>query len=107
MFHLTAHAGLINTQHPSPAPSSAGIHTPTFGFLPAFRDLADGETHLCTNADGSLSNVHLFDHLPAHWVEERDDLGRAVTLKQGIIAGFFREGRFYTPTQLKHGLHDA
>lgn len=70
------------------------------GFLPAFRDLDSQETHLSVNQDGSLSAVHLLDSLPDHWVVERDEEGRITALKDGIIAGFMRHGRFFTRTEL-------
>jgi hypothetical protein len=70
------------------------------GFLPAFQDLTTEETHLSVNEDGSLAAVHLLDNLPDHWVVERDDQGRITALKEGIIAGFMRQGQFYTRVQL-------
>lgn len=70
------------------------------GFLPAFQDLDNEEVHLSVNTDGSLAAVHLLDNLPDHWVVERDEEGRITALKDGIIAGFMRQGRFYTRAQL-------
>jgi hypothetical protein len=70
------------------------------GFLPAFQDLDTEEVHLSVNEDGSLAAVHLLDNLPDHWVVERDDQGRITALKEGIIAGFMRQGRFFTRAEL-------
>lgn len=70
------------------------------GFLPAFQDLDTEEVHLSVNEDGSLAAVHLLDNLPDHWVVDRDDEGRITALKDGIIAGFMRQGRFFTRAQL-------
>jgi hypothetical protein len=81
-------------------PRSAGLHTPVFGFLPAFRDLASGETHVCTNPDGSMASVHMLDALPADWVREWDEDGRPVTLIDNICAGFIRAGHFFTAGEL-------
>ena len=82
--------------------SSAGglIASIAFGFLPAFRDTETGETHLSVNEDGSISPRHLIDRVPEHWVSESDELGRTVALKEGIIAGFVRHGRFYGHAEL-------
>ncbi len=71
-----------------------------FGFLPAFRDIETGETHLSVNEDGTVSPIHLMDCVPEYWVSESDDLGRAISLKESIIAGFVRHGRFYGHAEL-------
>ena len=70
------------------------------GFLPAFQDRDTEEVHLSVNEDGSLAAVHLLDNLPDHWVVERDTLGRITALKEGIVAGFMRQGRFFTRSEL-------
>lgn len=107
MFHIISPMNLNELPYPGPNLAGPGIHTAAFGFLPAFRDLKTGETHLCMNADGSLSNIHLFDGLPAAWVAERDRQGHAVALRTAVIAGYLRNGRFYTHAQIKRGLRDA
>jgi hypothetical protein len=84
----------------APALLSAGLHTPVFGFLPAFRDLASGETHLCLNPDGSVASVHTLDTLPLEWVGEWDEDGRAVSLTENVCAGFIRAGQFFTAGEL-------
>lgn len=73
---------------------------PTLGFLPAFQDIYTQEVHLSVNANGSPSHIHVLDHLPDHWVMERDANGQIAALKEGIIAGFMRLGRFYTRADL-------
>jgi hypothetical protein len=70
------------------------------GFLPAFQHLDTGEIHLSVEEDGGLAAVHLLDGLPDHWVDERDVEGRIIALKAGIIAGYMRQGCFYTRAQL-------
>ena len=80
------------------------VHSPLFGFLPAFRDALSGETHLSTNADGSLSLIHQLERLPEEWVLRRDEQDRVVELKHSIVAGFVRDGRFFTYTEL-NGYH--
>jgi hypothetical protein len=88
-----------NTAVPVPL-RTEGVHTPIFGFLPAFRDLDTGETHLCLNPDGSVASVHILDSLPQDWVEEWGDDGRPMTLLESVAAGFVRAGRFYTAGEL-------
>ena len=101
------HAVIGEPAYPQLGPGSAGLHCATFGFLPAFRDLDSGETHLSTNDDGSLAPIHLIDALPEEWVIERDELGRSTALKETIIAGFVRDGRFYTYAEVHGRLLDA
>ncbi len=72
-----------------------------FGLLPAFRDLQSGETHLCLDERGRPARMHLIDHLPAHWAEARDEQGRVVALRDHIMAGFLRDGRFLTLDDLR------
>ena len=89
-------------EFPDLAPSAAVL-----GFLPAFRDVGTEEVHLSVNADGSPAAVHVLDHLPDHWVIERDQAGRIMALKEGIIAGFMRHARFFTRSELAHLPWDA
>jgi hypothetical protein len=65
-------------------------------FEPAFRDDATGRIEVSRFSDGRPAPMHLIDGLPADWVETRDEQGRACTLKDSIVAGFVRDGRFYT-----------
>lgn len=81
-----------------------GLQTLGFGMLPAFREPVSGETHLATNRDGTPAPVHLLEGLPEAWVEERDDRGHVVSLKRGIVAGFLRNGRFYSCLELLRAL---
>ncbi len=84
-----------------------GVTDITFGFLPAFQDPLTGETHLSVYPDGQIAVVHLLDNIPAHWVEERDDRGRPISLKDGIIAGFIRNDQFFTHHELANTISDA
>jgi hypothetical protein len=65
-------------------------------FEPAFRDEATGRIEVSRFSDGRQAPMHLMDGLPPEWVIARDEGGRACELKQGIVAGFVRDGRFYT-----------
>ena len=70
------------------------------GFIPAFQDAETGETHLSLTAEGSPAPIHLLEGLPTRWILERDPRGRVSTVKAGIVAGFMRNGRFYTRQEL-------
>jgi hypothetical protein len=43
--------------------------------------------------------MHLIDGLPVEWVSDRDAKGRPAALKSTVIAGFVRDGQFYTREQ--------
>jgi hypothetical protein len=69
------------------------------GFRPAFFDLASGRAALARFADGRPAPMHLLDGLPEEWVVQRDAAGRVRAIKDSVIAGFVRDGRFYTREQ--------
>ncbi len=66
------------------------------GFRPAFRDAATGETYPSTFADGRPAPFHILDGLPEPVVLARDRYGRISRVLGSIIAGFLRDGIFYT-----------
>lgn len=103
--HLEQHAGAQYAPYREIPEMKAG--GAVLGFLPAFKDLHTHETHLSVNEDGSLALIHLLDGLPNHWVVERDEQGRITALKDGIVAGFMRQGRFFTRSQLAQLRWDA
>jgi len=74
-------------------------------FEPAFRDDATGRVELSRYASGALAPMHLMDGLPADWVVERDPDGRACALKASIVAGFVRDGEFFTREQAASALN--
>ena len=78
-----------------------------FGFLPAFRDVTTGRTHLATNPDGSIANMHILDHLPQDWADEIDEAGQIISLRDGIMAGFIRGSTFFTLDDLRNAIRDA
>jgi hypothetical protein len=43
--------------------------------------------------------MHLIDGLPREWVCARDAVGRPAALKATVVAGFVRDGLFYTREQ--------
>ena len=87
----------LETHTAQPEP---GARNASCGFLPAFQDQETGETHLSLTSQGTIAPVHLLEGLPSKWIAERDLRGRVSALKSGIIAGFMRDGRFYTRQEL-------
>ena len=75
------------------------------GFRPAFHDLASGLTALARFADGRPAPMHLLDGLPEEWVVQRDATGRVCAIKDSVIAGFVRNGLFFTREQAAAALH--
>ncbi|MBK8321256.1 MAG: hypothetical protein IPL06_00590 [Betaproteobacteria bacterium] len=66
------------------------------GFRPAFFDTATCALYLSTFADGRPAQVHLLDGLPEDVVVVRSDCGRVIAAKASLVAGFERDGFFYT-----------
>lgn len=66
------------------------------GFVPAFYDTLSDRSAISCFADGTPAPVHLLDGVPVEWVSEYDAEGHVVSLRPGVIAGFLRDGRFYT-----------
>ena len=66
------------------------------GFRPAFRDTDTGQTYPSTFADGRPAPFHILDGLPEPVVLARDRYGRVSRVLGSIVAGFLREGIFYT-----------
>ncbi len=75
------------------------------GFRPAFHDTASGHTALARFTDGRPAPMHLLDGLPDEWVVRRDSTGRVSAIKDTVIAGFVRNGCFYTREQAAAALH--
>jgi len=66
------------------------------GFLPAFRDETTGRVELARTADGAVATMHVITWLPGNWAKSSDSDGGIVELKDGIVCGFVRDGRFYS-----------
>lgn len=66
------------------------------GFVPAFRNAETRAVCASTFADGRPAPFHVLDGLPETWVIARDRCGRVVRVKGCVVAGFLRDGRFYT-----------
>ena len=65
-------------------------------FIPAFRDEADGRVELARLKNGCVAPMHLITALPKSWATRVDDAGNVLELIETIVAGFVRDGRFYT-----------
>ena len=66
---------------------------------PAFRDASTGVIYPSRFADGRPAPMHVWDGLPESAILERAPDGRVAVLKQTVVAGFSRGGRFYTREQ--------
>jgi hypothetical protein len=69
------------------------------GFAPAFYDTQSHVAVISRYANGNPAPVHILDGVPAEWVVNRDEHGKVRTVKNSVIAGFIRFGRFYTREQ--------
>lgn len=71
----------------------------TDGFHPAFYDTQYERIELARYSDGTPAPMHILDGVPDDWVTERDGSGRVAAIKSSIVAGFIRNGVFYTREQ--------
>jgi hypothetical protein len=66
------------------------------GFRPAFLDFATQRVYLSCYRNGLPAPVHMLDGLPDEVVIDRSSTGRVLGTKATLIAGFVRNGFFYT-----------
>lgn len=69
------------------------------GFAPAFCNTETGSVELSRFSNGMPAPVHVFDGLPESWIAERDADAGVTALRPAVVAGFVRDGRFYTRLQ--------
>lgn len=69
------------------------------GFHPAFLDNETGVAVFSRWGDGSLAPMHVLEGLPKEWVVKTDTRGTVVAIKRSVVAGFIRQGQFYTRSQ--------
>ena len=69
------------------------------GFRPAFYDAQQHRAEVACFANGTPAPFHLLEGVPEDWVTERDSGGKVIAVKASIIAGFIRNGIFYTREQ--------
>ena len=70
------------------------------GMQPAFQHTHTGESHLAQLEAGIPAPVYGFAGLPDEWIVERDIAGNAVALHPDVIAGYWRNARFFALSQL-------
>ena len=78
----------------------------SLGFRPAFFDYANHTIYPSRFRDGRLAPFHILDGLPEQAVAIRAEDGRVVAAKATIIAGFERDGFFYTRTAAAKAARD-
>lgn len=85
---------------------TAGVsrHNRTRGYLPGFLDKETGSVYPSCKADGSPATIHVMDGLPENLIMTRSASGRAAAVKRTVIAGFIKEGHFYTREQVANAL---
>ena len=66
------------------------------GFRPAFFDFATQRIYLSCWPNGMPAPIHMLDGLPDEVVIDRAPNGKVITTKATVIAGFVRNGFFYT-----------
>ena len=69
------------------------------GFVPGYFDMQSGVAVLSRFSDGKPAPIHLLDGLPETWVVARNEQGQVLEVRPGVIAGFIRDGIFYTREQ--------
>ena len=75
------------------------------GFVPGFLDQETGSVYRSCNADGRPAPMHLIDGLPEEVITARNPSGRVVAVKGSVVAGFIRDGSFYTREQVANVLN--
>ena len=66
------------------------------GFRHAFLDFATCMIYLALDRDGDPTSFHSYDGLPDEMIVRRSVTGRVLSVKPTLIAGFERNGFFYT-----------
>lgn len=66
------------------------------GFRPAFFDYATCTIHPSRHANGCPAESHILEGLPEEIVVVRSDCGRVIAVKATLMAGFERDGYFFT-----------
>ena len=65
-------------------------------FQAAFRDEESGRVEVARFENGKLAPAHLIVGLPREWAVAFTSVGSIVAIKPSIIAGFVRDGVFFT-----------
>lgn len=76
------------------------------GFIPAFYDMDTGQVEISRFLNGQPAPMHMIEGLPESWVVERDADCKVTAIKGSVIAGFVREGCFYTRSEAAEAVLD-
>ena len=68
-------------------------------FVPAFRDTDTDRVEIARFRNGQAATMHLICGLPEEWAIDHDEHGSICRVKQSIVAGFVRDGIFYSREQ--------
>jgi hypothetical protein len=105
MKPLTSNAriGAAPAEHAGTDPGLATLHA--LGFRPAYYDCATCTMHPSLHADGSPAEDHVLDGLPDAVVVIRC-CDRVIAAKASLMAGFERNGYFYTRASARRAAAD-
>lgn len=76
------------------------------GFIPAFYDMDTGQVEISRFLNGQPAPMHMIEGLPKSWVAARDADCKTTAIKGSVIAGFVREGCFYTRSEAAEAVLD-
>ncbi|MCZ6889527.1 MAG: hypothetical protein O7H39_13610 [Gammaproteobacteria bacterium] len=68
-------------------------------FVPAFCDSETGRIEIARFASGKPAPWHVIEGMPDEWAAEHNGMGEICALKSTIVAGFVRDGEFFTREQ--------
>lgn len=85
--------------------AAGGAHR-ELGFRPAYLDCATCCVYLSRYRDGRIAPFHLLEGLPEHLVAARGEDGHVAATKPGLMAGFARNGFFYTRAAAARAIAD-
>jgi hypothetical protein len=75
----------------------AGAVSPEF--VPAFLNKSTGQVELSRWGNGEPASMHLIRFLPRDWAATLDSQGRVTKLLPSVVAGYARDGVFFTRTE--------
>jgi hypothetical protein len=78
---------------------SGGVSRENRAPVPACYDTRSHRTVISHLANGATAPLHILEGLPEAGVMARDASGRVTAVKDSVIAGFLRQGKFYTREQ--------
>lgn len=87
-----------------PLPGRTRAEAAHLGFSPAYLDFATMVTYPSRHADGSRAPMHEADGLPNEVVIIRSPCGRAIAIKSSLIAGYERNGFFFTRANMERAI---